>query len=125
MDIHTPIQIAFLIGFFLLTVVLLYFLVPPFRGNGPAPSLSTRIPLPIFFFFPCALTLSFLMYQALVSGVANCFGARTACLESSTYSVSSDPELYWILVTLFYLLGVVLWAAGIAGLIGPKPWRKA
>ena len=125
MGIDTPMQIAGLIGFFLITAVLLYFLVRPFRGNGPAPSFSARIPLPIFFFLPCALTLSFLIYQALVSGEAYCLGFRNACKESSTYSLSSDPEMYWVLVTGFYILGAFFWAAGIAGLIGPKPWRKA
>lgn len=123
MGIHTPMQIAGLIGFFVLTAVLLYFLVRPLRGNGPAASFSARIPLPIFFFLPCALTLSFLLYQALDSGEAYCSGFR--CNESSAYSVSSDPWLYWVLVTGFYILGVFFWAAGIAGLIGPKPWRKA
>jgi hypothetical protein len=64
-----------------------------------------------------------LLYYALVSGDAYCAGFR--CNASSAYSVSSDPGLYWVLVIGFYLLGVLFWAAGIAGLIGPKPWRKA
>ncbi len=64
-----------------------------------------------------------MLYLALVSGEAYCYGYR--CNENSAYSESSDPWLYWTVVTGFYIVGVFFWAAGIAGLIGPKPWRKA
>lgn len=125
MAIDMPARIAILVGMIVLTAFLIFFLVRLFRGNGPAPSLPNRMLLPVLFFLPCAFVLSFVTYEALASGEIYCLGGSSACRANASYSVARDPLVYWVGVTVSYLLAALTGAAGIAGLIGPKPWRQA
>jgi len=119
-DIESPYQIAFLIGFILITVFSIAFVVRfGLRQSGPThSSLFLKVVIGLALVL-AAVAASLLFYQALATGETYCLGLRMRC-SGGLVDASRNPILYWVVVAGWYVLGWLFSSAGIFTLLRPN-----
>lgn len=109
--VETARQIAFLTGFILFTVFLVVLMVRLWlRRSRPSRSSVVHKTVIGLFLLLVALVTSLLFYQALATGETYCLGRRC---RGNLVDGSGDPIGYWVLVAIWYILGLLSLSAGI------------